>query len=241
MEKNNAIAQPIEQSDRTRQATAQNRLQNMYRQAEGKFYFKDQQRRGEPVVAFQEKSNGQKIATSTNDERVAKSIVMAAEAKGWGSIKVSGNSEFKRAVWLEARLHGMQVKGFEPKQQDLDELKKLQEKTTRKTQERSTEKGSTNAKEPAEKTPEPPPAPVKSKENDKADVISAVAATMLKSSLIPQHLQQRLMEKISVQLAARVAAGNVPTVAMYDKTAPTKYETVERARPLVERNTQRER
>lgn len=234
---NNVLEVPKEQSERTKQATALNRLQNQFRHYDNKYYFKDQ-RRDQPAVAFQENRGGRKIATSINDERVAKSIVLAAQSKGWDSIKVSGHTDFKRMIWLEASIQGIAVRGYTPQEHDLRELEKAQQKAARPQKElegREDSRGAATSPSQAQS------APVKSKNSEKADIIKAVAASLLKGSAFPAESQAKILEKIGTQLAARVAAGKVPTVPMYDKNAPTKQPTVDRARPLVERNTQRER
>lgn len=96
-------------------------LLNKYHLVDHKFHY-----RNDPdKVAFED--SGKTLKTDTNDKEIAKSMVELAEAKKWESIKVKGTEEFKRTVWLEASLKGMQVKGYEPKDVDiamLNELKK---------------------------------------------------------------------------------------------------------------------
>jgi hypothetical protein len=67
-------------------------------------------------VAFRDK--GDKITTREVDPEVVKSIVEMADSKGWESIKVSGKGKFKQAVWLEAQMKGIEVKGYRPSEHD---------------------------------------------------------------------------------------------------------------------------
>jgi hypothetical protein len=81
-------------------------------------------------------------------------MVELAEAKKWDTIKVKGTEEFKRTVWLEASLKGMNVKGYEPKDVDiamLNDLKKPDQEIKN-----TIERGEDRLKEiPKEKAVEP--------------------------------------------------------------------------------------
>ena len=50
-------------------------------------------------VAFTESTF--RLATDTNSPSVARSMVDVAEARNWRALRVSGNEDFKRMVWLE--------------------------------------------------------------------------------------------------------------------------------------------
>lgn len=93
-----------------------------YQVADNQFYFKDRSTQ----LAFKDK--GDQLTTSLNDERVRFSMLTIAKAKGWESIKITGHPDFKREIWLEASLQGIQVKGYEPKELDLKELNARQSK-----------------------------------------------------------------------------------------------------------------
>ncbi len=101
-------------------------LRKRYLQAENKFYFRDDENK----LAFEDK--GRRLATEHNDPEIAKSMIELAEAKGWNSIKVKGTEEFKREVWLQASLKGMEVSGFQPRDVDLAKLEDLRKETERK-------------------------------------------------------------------------------------------------------------
>ena len=49
-------------------------------------------------IAFTESTF--RLSTDTNNPSVARSMVDVAEARGWKSLRVSGNEDFKRMVWL---------------------------------------------------------------------------------------------------------------------------------------------
>lgn len=123
-------------------------LQKIYKQfrvVKDEFYFKDQSDR----IAFKDK--GQRIVSTLNDDRVTQGMITLAQAKGWQSIKVSGHSEFQRKIWLDASGQGIEVQGYKPTEQDLDELQK-----TRRVRAENT----------IEKTPDPANDTIQNKDRD---------------------------------------------------------------------------
>ena len=63
-------------------------------------------------VAFTESTF--RLATDTNSPSVARSMVDVAETRNWRALRVSGNEDFKRMVWLEASVRGVRTLGYEP-------------------------------------------------------------------------------------------------------------------------------
>lgn len=91
------------------------------------YYFRDRP----DALAF--KDNGSKLVTASNSKDIALSMAALAEAKGWKGLSVSGHADFRREVWLEARLRGIAVVGYEPKPQDKAELAARLEQTLNNT------------------------------------------------------------------------------------------------------------
>jgi putative DNA primase/helicase len=89
-------------------------------QAENRYYF----RHDDNKLAFED--HGHKIATAHDDPAVALSMIQMAEAKGWQSINLRGTEEFKREAWLQASLKGMDVRGYKPRDVDVQKLAELQ-------------------------------------------------------------------------------------------------------------------
>ncbi|CAD7741443.1 hypothetical protein LMG31884_47710 (plasmid) [Xanthomonas hydrangeae] len=100
---------------------AQAEVEKSFYHVENKYYHRDNKNR----VAFVEGES--KLRTAESDAYIAKSMVKVAEAKGWDSIKVAGTDEFRRAVWMEAALRGLQVRGYKPRDVDLAELAEKQD------------------------------------------------------------------------------------------------------------------
>lgn len=79
----------------------------------GKYYWKE----NPEVEAF--RARAKKLIARSKSDFVARSMVSVADARGWQAVKVSGTQVFRREVWREAALRGMEVKGYTPTAHDL--------------------------------------------------------------------------------------------------------------------------
>lgn len=90
---------------------------------DNKYYFPDR------TLAFVDR--GTKLKASTHNREVIRSLVAIAQARGWDALAVSGTEEFRREVWREASLHGIEVSGHKP-----TEIEQLQLQRTLSTERR---------------------------------------------------------------------------------------------------------
>lgn len=63
-----------------------------------------------------------KIATDRNDQQTVQAMLDLAEARGWKGLRIKGDADFRRAVWMEANLRGLEVEGYKPREVDIQEL-----------------------------------------------------------------------------------------------------------------------
>jgi putative DNA primase/helicase len=120
-------SQQITEREKNRQVELMEQVHNQFRVSGAKFYFKDQPDK----LAMKDK--GERMVSASNDERVAKAMATMAEAKGWKTIKISGHPDFRREVWMEASLRGIEVRGYKPSQQELKLLENMRERAMRNT------------------------------------------------------------------------------------------------------------
>ena len=85
-------------------------IKNQYAENKGKFYQKNADRKDKPIFI----DKGNKLQARNSNPSTARALVSIAEARHWEKIKVRGNNEFKREVWLEASTKGIQVDGYRP-------------------------------------------------------------------------------------------------------------------------------
>jgi hypothetical protein len=167
-------------------------------------------------VAFTESTF--RLATDTNSPSVARSMVDVAEARNWKALRVSGNEDFERMVWLEASVRGVKTLGYEPNPGDLEVLKREREARLVNRIEAARETGAGAAATAAEKASARGGAGRKS-------VLAAIEAVLVAKG-VPEQQREAVMAAATEKLAQRIRDGQVPKVKVYDKAAPSQRPTV---------------
>ncbi len=183
-------------------------------------------------VAFTESTF--RLATDTNSPSVARSMVDVAEARNWRALRVSGNEDFKRMVWLDASARGVKTVGYEPNPADLEVLKKEREARLVNRIEPARGDGPAAAATPAEKSS------VRGGGGRKA-VLAAIEAVLVAKG-VPGKQREAVMAAATEKLAQRMREGQSIKVNVYDKAAssqrpvvmptPEAQRTRERAAPV---------
>lgn len=163
-------------------------------------------------VAFTESTF--RLATDTNSPSVARSMVDVAEARNWKALRVSGNEDFRRLVWLEASVRGVRTLGYEPHPGDLEVLKREREARLVNRIDLARDTGSSNAAAAAEK------AGARGGGGRKA-VLAAIEAVLV-ARKVPEKQRVAVMAAATEKLAQRIRDGQAPRVKVYDKAAPSQ-------------------
>lgn len=179
-------------------------------------------------VAFTESTF--RLATDTNSPSVARSMVDVAEARNWRALRVSGNEDFKRMVWLEASVRGVKAIGYEPNPADLEVLKKEREARL------------VNRIEPARgDSPATTAAPVEKASarggGGRKAVLAAIEAVLVAKG-VPNKQREAVMAAATENLAQRLREGQSIKVKVYDKAAPSQ-RPVAVPTPEVQRSRER--
>ncbi|KQW76460.1 LPD7 domain-containing protein [Methylibium sp. Root1272] len=169
-------------------------------------------------VAFTESTF--KLATDTNSPSVARSMVDVAEARNWRSLRVSGNEDFRRMVWLEASVRGVKTLGYEPNPADLEVLKRERESRLVNRIEPARDSAGDKAAGamPAEK------GSARGSGGRKA-VLAAIEAVLV-AKRVPEKQREAVMAAATEKLAQRLRDGQAPKVKVYDKAAPSQRPAV---------------
>lgn len=77
------------------------------------------------TVMFTDKGN--KLSTARSDAQTVNDMLEVVREKGWESIKLTGNKDFKRAMYLAAESRGIRTSGYRPTKEDLAYLDRLRE------------------------------------------------------------------------------------------------------------------
>lgn len=186
--------------------------------------------RGEPSrVAFTESTF--RLATDTNSPSVARSMVDVAEARNWKALRVSGNEDFRRLVWLEASVRGVKTLGYEPNPGDLEVLKKEREsRLVNRIEPARDPAGDKAAGAPNEK------GSARGGGGRKAVLVAIEAVLVAKR--VPEKQREAIMAAATEKLAQRMRNGQAPKVKVYDKAAPSQRPVMT---PVPEAQRTRER
>ncbi len=69
----------------------------------------------------QYRASGQRIETAMEDTATVSSMLDLATRQGWSSIRTYGSAAFRQSVWLEGMARGINVQGYTPTAQELDQ------------------------------------------------------------------------------------------------------------------------
>lgn len=230
-----------------RQHEAREALHKRFHQTGDSYYYKDDSAR----LAFVDR--GSRLITQEKDARTASAMAVMAEAKGWSTIKVSGDESFRREVWLEASLRGIHVKGYQPKEADLAALDIKRDQRSRNgvepvsTKERAHEEPTREAVKRFAKTKQQAEdcnlvRPEAQTRSGKSLVVEAVASAVVVEKIKSPAVRQQVMKEVTRQLDRQKAKGKEPpTVHAYDKDAPANARDTGHARPPIDRKAERTR
>ncbi|MGE0429862.1 MAG: LPD7 domain-containing protein [Hydrogenophaga sp.] len=179
-------------------------------------------------VAFTESTF--RLATDTNSPSVARSMVDVAEARNWQSLRVTGNEDFRRMVWLEAAARGVKTLGYEPNLADQERLKVERELRQTNRIEPAREAGAAHGNNAADK-------PAGRGSGGRKTVLAAIEAILV-ANRVPEKRREAIMAAAEQKLAQRIREGQVPKVKLYDKNAPSQRPVVA---PTQEQQRTRER
>ena len=149
-------------------------------------------------------------------------MVDVAETRNWQALRVSGNEDFKRMVWLEASVRDVRTIGYEPVAADLQLLRKEQEARQ------------INRIEPAADKTASPPGTAVTKESARGNggrkaVLAALEAVLV-SRHVPQRQREAVMAAAAENLAERLRNGERHRIKVYDSSAPSRRPVIEPTR-----------
>lgn len=81
-------------------------IEHRYLRVDNRYFFPDR------TLAFVDE--GDRIRVQTENREVLHSVVAIAQVRGWRVIELKGTETFRQAMWREALLRGIEVRGYEP-------------------------------------------------------------------------------------------------------------------------------
>lgn len=173
-------------------------------------------------IAFTESTF--RLTTDNNNPSVARSMVDVAEARNWQGLRVSGHEDFRRMVWLEASLRGIEAVGYEPNQVDRQMLRKELDVRQFNRIER------TEVREAGEGAWANPNASERGSGGRK--VVLAALEAVLVAKRVPARQREAVMTAAADNLAARLRKGEIHKVKVLDQSAPSQRTEVQPAREV---------
>jgi hypothetical protein len=187
-----------------------------------------------------------KLSTDNNNPSVARSRVDVAETRKWGTLKISGNEDFKRTVWLEASVRGIKTVGYEPHRADVELLTK--ELEARRHNRIEPAPGAKDAGSPRDASGSSAPSPAASPASTakasvrgsggRKAVLAALEAVMVDRN-VPAKRREAVMTAAAEQLAQRTKAGEVHKIKIVDQDAAPRRTAMPTQQPKVTRQRDR--
>ena len=165
---------------------------------------------------------GKTLQTSLNDKETIRAMVEVATAKNWKEVTLTGTDDFKRAAWLEARLNGLEVRGYEARDADKQLLAELQQRN-RPANSMSVAQSARSVDSPARNEDQHP----KRKHIDGDALTSAEQTTLVNSRafLTSKELGEKFTNEALRELESRLRGERVYTGELVDHgRAAYKFE-----------------
>lgn len=68
------------------------------------------------------RDEGKRLASGRNDPNAIRDMAAIAQHRGWSIVTARGSPEFRREAWLAGRTLGLEVRGYQPSERDVQEL-----------------------------------------------------------------------------------------------------------------------
>jgi hypothetical protein len=165
---------------------------------------------------------GKTLQTSLNDKETIRAMVEVATAKNWKEVTLTGTDDFKRAAWLEARLNGLEVRGYEARDADKQLLAELLQRD-RPANSMSVAQAARSVDGPARREDQQP----KRKHIDGDALTSAEQTTLVNSRafLTSKELGEKFTNEALRELESRLRGERVYTGELVDHgRAAYKFE-----------------
>lgn len=154
-----------------------------------------------------------KLSTDSNSPSVARSMVDVAESRHWQGLRVSGNDDFRRMVWLEASLRGVKTIGYEPLPADREALRQASSARQANHMERVVGAAASGEAATAKQS---------ARGTGGRKAVLVALETLLIERKVPQRQRAAVMAAAADNLAQRQGRGETHRIKIYDRNAPTR-------------------
>ena len=124
-------------------------VRNRFVQDGHRFYFPD----GAPAF----KDQGRRLTTPSENTQVIQSLIEIAHSRGWTEVTVTGTERFRQEAWRQARIAGLNVRGYRPS--DVEHAQLIRALARNRAQ--PGERVDSISADPPSDAPRPPSAPLR--------------------------------------------------------------------------------
>ena len=179
-------------------------------------------------------AEARKIVAYDTREPTIRAMLDLAQANRWSTIKVTGDKEFQRRVWIEAKARGMEAtlhsnkllqRAYQPSSDDLKIVAKLKEarglgnriEPTPAPRAGATPREATgNGAEPQSRRGRETP----QEQNERHRTAIAAVDSYLATKGVAAHVRELIRNLARLELMEREAAGRAPRAMVVDPSAP---------------------
>jgi hypothetical protein len=143
------------------------------------------------AAAFRDR--GRQLVTGRSDPNAIRDMAAVAQHRGWTTVVVRGETDFRQEVWLTATALGLEVRGYAPTERDRQELERRQTALARKA-----------PRSPDERTE---PADREDRNGAAAQANMRVVEAVVRSRVVDRPTQDRILSAARERLARWLEQG----------------------------------
>ena len=145
------------------------------------------------------RDRGDQLASERADPNAIRDMTDIARHRGWLIVTARGSAEFRREAWLAGRQAGLEVRGYQPTERDLQELDRRRERRERGEQRRELrQEGRDDRRQRAGDTREP----VRSNREDRRGAAQMrVVESVVRARVQDEDGQKRILDRARARIA----------------------------------------
>jgi len=145
------------------------------------------------------RDRGDHLASDRADPNAIRDMTEIARHRGWLIVTARGSTEFRREAWLAGRQAGLEVRGYQPTERDLQELERRRERRERGEQRRELQReGRDDRRQRAGETRDA----VRSNREDRRGAAQMrVVESVVRARVQSEDGQQRILDRARARIA----------------------------------------
>jgi hypothetical protein len=167
------------------------------------------------------RDRGHQLAADRVDPNAIRDMTAIARHRGWLIVTARGSSEFRREAWLAGRQAGLEVRGYQPTERDLQELERRRDRrergeVRRELQEERRDEQRTRA--------ESVRGAVKSRRDDRRGAAQMrVVEAVVRARVQDDDSQRRILDRARERIAGWLERGADFQPNRQDRSAPERH------------------